>query len=465
MESDSGWDSEDNAPIDERDTFCPVDKFTNKISSQARQLIRQLPESDIPIPTLQKYASLIACHIYANARRGPREISSETIHEALSLIRNGGWTPQIRPVKPLPLKRFETRHRVRIGKIRKDCPVSLERMKNWRRRKDQAVEKGHLIPHKPRTPAHRKAGSDMYIRVTRGAPKLYTHQFVNRQGQIVPPANVLEEENVTDIIVELALANNNEEIRRITAHNKELWTFTVRERLFFEQGGTAERDHLNFVIPDVKAPNMQHFALAITSRLGGDQQTTETPTGETRPSPVTIEDNIEEPILDTLNTASSVLGADSTTTLDDITIVNDIENTDNRNDQNQQVPDTHIRDDSPPDTLNNSSPATVEDNDRVNNAEIKSERLTHQTIPIIDLTSELETILTDTNIDSEHTIKTERDITAPVIDLTDDKPIKREAAYDLTISWNKNRRKVVKLEGLDISEAISLLENLAKKGD
>lgn len=77
---------------------------------------------------------------------------------------------------------------------------------------------------------------------------------------------------------------------------------------------------------------MQHFALTITNRLGGDQQTTETLTGETRPPLVTIENDVEELILDTLNTASSILGADSTMTLDNITIINDIKNTDNRND-------------------------------------------------------------------------------------------------------------------------------------
>ncbi|KAJ9272035.1 hypothetical protein DTO212C5_1798 [Paecilomyces variotii] len=124
----------------------------------------------------------------------------------------------------------------------------------------------------------------------------------------------------------------------------ELWTFAIRERLFFEQGGTAERDHLNFVIPDIKAPNMQRFALAITSRLGGDQQTADIPTGRTRPPLVTIEDDVEEPILDTPNTANSVLGddnpaddlstttqnnniVDGTTIQDDNTIVNDIDNT------------------------------------------------------------------------------------------------------------------------------------------
>lgn len=37
--------------------------------------------------------------------------------------------------------------------------------------------------------------------VTRGAPKLYTHQFIDRQGQIVPLANVAEEADVTDIMV------------------------------------------------------------------------------------------------------------------------------------------------------------------------------------------------------------------------------------------------------------------------
>ncbi|KAJ9312888.1 hypothetical protein DTO271D3_6802 [Paecilomyces variotii] len=89
---------------------------------------------------------------------------------------------------------------------------------------------------------------------------------------------------------------------------------------------------------------MQRFALAITSRLGGDQQTADTPTGRTRPPLVTIEDDVEEPILDIPNTANSVLGddnpaddsstttqnnniVDGTTIQDDNTIVNDIDNT------------------------------------------------------------------------------------------------------------------------------------------
>lgn len=41
--------------------------------------------------------------------------------------------------------------------------------------------------------------------------------------------------------------------------------------------------------------------------------------------------------------------------------------------------------------------------------------------------------MADTNIDFEQTIKTKVDVAAPVIDLTDDKPIKREAAYNMTI--------------------------------
>ncbi|KAJ9351126.1 hypothetical protein DTO027B9_6526 [Paecilomyces variotii] len=495
-DAESVWESEDdNSPIDERLSFDPMEEFSDEMKKEARRVVRELDDTTIPNDLLRMFASLIACHIYANGQRGPQQINRATIQKGIDMIRNGGWTPQVRPTRPMPLKKLESRHRVRVGRILKDCPVSLEKLKNWRKRKDTAIQRGIIIPPKPRTPAHRKAGSDVYLRVTRGAPKLYTHQFIDRQGQIVPPANVAEELNVTDIMVELAVANDDEELRRVTAYNLEMWTHVVRTRLYIVAGGTnGEEDKLNFVIPDVKAPNMLAFAKAISRRLDN--------LSDYRQSP---------PARDMTNRTGDLIildEGDATDQRDDGEIVTEdtddgnqriaseqiddgdlgvaeqgddgdqgitTELGDNRNDQNQQVIDTHVRDDtqgrddthsrddSPSDTLNNSSPATVEDNDGVNNAEIKSERLIHRTLPIIDLTSEQETA--DTNIDSEQTIKTEVDVTAPVIDLTDDKPIKREAAYDMTISWNENRRKVVKLEALDISEAISLLENLAKKGD
>lgn len=71
--------------------------------------------------------------------------------------------------------------------------LQILRLKAWRKRRDEAIQRGNLVPPKPRTPAHRKTGSDVLLRVTRGAPKLYTHQLIHRQGQIVPPANVAEE--------------------------------------------------------------------------------------------------------------------------------------------------------------------------------------------------------------------------------------------------------------------------------
>lgn len=76
--------------------------------------------------------------------------------------------------------------------------------------------------------------------------------------------------------------------------------------------------------------------LVIISRLSRDQQIIEILIGETKLPPVIIKDNIEELILDTLNTASSILGdnnpADSIIMLDDIIIINNIKNTNNRND-------------------------------------------------------------------------------------------------------------------------------------
>ncbi|KAJ9296859.1 hypothetical protein DTO271G3_5058 [Paecilomyces variotii] len=159
----------------------------------------------------------------------------------------------------MPLKKSEFRHRVRVGHILKDCPISLERLKAWRKRRDEAIQRGNLVSPKPRTPEHRKTGSGVFLRVTRGAPELYTHQFIDRQGQIVPPANVAEEADVTDIMVELALANDDEELRRVTAHSLELWTYAVRTRLYLAAGGNLEMEELYFAIPDVKAPNMLNF--------------------------------------------------------------------------------------------------------------------------------------------------------------------------------------------------------------
>lgn len=84
----------------------------------------------------------------------------------------------------------------------------------------------------------------------------------------MPPANVAEELDVTDVMVELALANDDEELRRVTAHNLERWAYAVRTRLYIVAGGTnVEEDELHFVIPDVKAPNMLTFAQAISRRL------------------------------------------------------------------------------------------------------------------------------------------------------------------------------------------------------
>ncbi|KAJ9394195.1 hypothetical protein DTO282F9_8889 [Paecilomyces variotii] len=476
-DAESVWESEDdNSPIDERPSFDPMEEFSDEMKKEARRVVRELDDTAIPNDLLRMFASLTACHIYANGQRGPQQINRTTIQKGIDIIRNGGWTPQVRPTRPIPLKKLESRHRVRVGHILKDCPVSLEKLKNWRKRKDTAIQRGIIIPPKPRTPAHRKAGSDVYLRVTRGAPKLYTHQFIDRQGQIVPPANVAEELNVTDIMVELALANDDEELRRVTAYNLEMWTHAIRTRLYIAAGGTnGEEDKLNFVIPDVKAPNMLAFAKAISRRLDNLSDFQRSPpardvTNRTGDLIILDEENATDQRDDGTDDGDQRLASEQG---DDGDQGITTELGDNRNDQNQQVLDTHIRDDtrddtqsrddSPLDTSNNSSPATVEDNDGVDNAEIKSERLIHRTLPIIDLTSERETA--DTNIDSEQTIKTEVDVAAPVIDLTDDKPIKREAAYDMTILWNENRRKVVKLEGLDISEAISLLENLAKKGD
>lgn len=93
-------------------------------------------------------------------------------------------------------------------------------MKAWRKRRDEAIQKANILLPKPSTPAHRKVGSDVFLRVTKGAPKLYTHQFIDRQGQIVPPANVAEETDVTDDMVELALANDDMELHEPTASMK-----------------------------------------------------------------------------------------------------------------------------------------------------------------------------------------------------------------------------------------------------
>lgn len=163
MELDENWNSEDdNEPIEERTQFYPMGEFSDEMGRAARRAVSNLPD-DTPIPKtlLRRFASLLAAHILADGSEDPKEITTDTIRTGLAMVVNGGWTPQVRPVKPMPLKKWEARHRVRIGHILKDCPVSQERMKAWRKRRDEAIQKGNLIPPKPNTPAHRKAGSDV----------------------------------------------------------------------------------------------------------------------------------------------------------------------------------------------------------------------------------------------------------------------------------------------------------------
>lgn len=104
--------------------------------------------------------------------------------------------------------------------------------------------------------------------MTKGAPKLYTHQFIDRQGQIVPPANVAEETDVTDIMVELAFANDDMELRRVAAHNLELWLYAVRSRLFKENGGTDRTGELELCYTGCQNAGYEKFCAGDIEKTG-----------------------------------------------------------------------------------------------------------------------------------------------------------------------------------------------------
>ncbi|RWQ99548.1 hypothetical protein C8Q69DRAFT_494883 [Paecilomyces variotii] len=144
----------------------------------------------------------------------------------------------------------------------------------------------------------------------------------------------------------------------------------------------AKEYHALFPPTDLVPAQTIWFRDAITSRLGGDQQTADTPTGRIRPPLVIIEDDVEEPILNTPNTANSVLGdnnpaddsstttqnnniVDGTTIQDNNIIVNDINNTITVNDAAIQDNIPGITDPTNNSTATNNSDTTLRSSDIV----------------------------------------------------------------------------------------------------
>ncbi|KAL1858722.1 hypothetical protein Plec18170_002928, partial [Paecilomyces lecythidis] len=221
------------------------------------------------------------------------------------------------------------------------------------------------------------------------------------------------------------------------------------------------------------APNMLNFAQAISRRLG-NQPDIQQPTSDT--AIILVDD---DQVQDHTDLQHDHQGQDHTDLQHD------------RPDSQETVPV-----DSSSDTLENSSLATMGNEVGVDNSDIITEQTVQSGIgdnvaeqptnhhrdrsqpPVIDLTLGDDTRANDTDIKSEQTVKTEATVVftdsqsvkhrhssqPPFIDLTgvtDNVSLKREAAtFDITISINEPGRKVIKLEGVDRSEAISILDSI-----
>jgi hypothetical protein len=125
-------------------------------------------------------------------------------------------------------------------------------MKGRRVRHAGVVQNGNYPSSKPCTSAHRKAGSTAYLRVLKGAPKLYNHQFVSRKGQIILTANIHEKKNHIYWITQLAITNYT--LKFIyQGENKNAWLYVVRCRLYNETmpnlTETLNEDEMAFLIP------------------------------------------------------------------------------------------------------------------------------------------------------------------------------------------------------------------------
>lgn len=47
------------------------------------------------------------------------------------------------------------------------------------------------------------------------------------------------------------IANDDKEIKRISAYNQDLFTYAVRARLYFKNGGEIECEGLQFLAPEL----------------------------------------------------------------------------------------------------------------------------------------------------------------------------------------------------------------------